>query len=289
MKSLITGETTSFLFQANILGKYPVDYFRCDQTGFIQTELPYWLDEAYSTAITASDIGLVQRNITVSKLSIKMIDKLKTPKERFLDFGGGYGLFTRLMRDAGYPFLHYDKLCSNIFAVGFEGAIEDSNEDGLDPIVQYDVITAWEVFEHLTNPFDVTQNLINLADHVFFSTILVPDQPISNASEWWYFMPETGQHVSFYTVASLRYIATKLGLHFYTDGSSYHLFSRVPLPEDPFQLSLSERIVRSFRRRFVSNRTKHGSRQSLIEHDYRSVMARFEREAKEKEDDYGTT
>jgi 2-polyprenyl-3-methyl-5-hydroxy-6-metoxy-1,4-benzoquinol methylase len=29
--------------------------------------------------------------------------------ENFLDFGGGYGVFTRWMRDEGYDFFHYDQ------------------------------------------------------------------------------------------------------------------------------------------------------------------------------------
>lgn len=94
MQSKITGGDTTLLFTAKILGKYDVKYYRCNQTGFIQTEEPYWLDEAYSSAITKLDVGLPYRNITlsekVSKLLVKDFDKTGI----FLDYAGGYGLFT---------------------------------------------------------------------------------------------------------------------------------------------------------------------------------------------------
>ena len=42
-----------------VLTKYNVKYYRCSSCQFIQTEEPYWLDEAYNKAITKLDIGLV--------------------------------------------------------------------------------------------------------------------------------------------------------------------------------------------------------------------------------------
>ena len=67
MKSKITGGDTSLLFEKKVLGKFDVKYFRCEDTGFIQTEDPYWLEESYSSAITKLDIGLPYRNIQQSE------------------------------------------------------------------------------------------------------------------------------------------------------------------------------------------------------------------------------
>ena len=61
--------------------------------------------------------------------------------ENFLDFGGGYGVFTRWMRDEGYDFFHYDQHCPNLFAPGHEADISGS--------VRYELATAFEVFEHI--------------------------------------------------------------------------------------------------------------------------------------------
>ncbi len=267
MKSLITGKSTTLIFQANILKKYPVSYYRCDETGFIQTEQPYWLDEAYSTAITDSDIGLVTRNMNASAMTIGMIEKWNWTGNRFLDFGGGYGLFTRLMRDAGFPFLHYDERCSNLFAVGFEA---DFTNEGTTEC--YDLLTAWEVFEHFADPIKSIQQLTERSERVLFSTILVPSVPLVRSGDWWYFMPETGQHIAFYTVDALRYVAIKLGLSFYTDGTSYHLFTRKPLPRDPFRLTRSERIFRRCYEGIQQIMQRPKKRASLLEADYRKTM-----------------
>ena len=58
----------SFIFELNILDKYPVNYFQCASCKFIQTEEPYWLKESYSSAITNLDIGLVSRNKTNAEI-----------------------------------------------------------------------------------------------------------------------------------------------------------------------------------------------------------------------------
>ncbi len=51
------------LFSAPVLGKYRVSYFRCEHCGFLQTESPYWLPEAYQEPITRQDTGYVHRNL----------------------------------------------------------------------------------------------------------------------------------------------------------------------------------------------------------------------------------
>lgn len=59
------------IFTAKILSKYNIEYFHCAHCGFLQTENPFWLEEAYSESINASDTGYMQRNIILSqKLTI---------------------------------------------------------------------------------------------------------------------------------------------------------------------------------------------------------------------------
>ena len=36
-----------YSFSKKILNKYHVDYFKCSECGSLQTEYPYWIDEAY--------------------------------------------------------------------------------------------------------------------------------------------------------------------------------------------------------------------------------------------------
>jgi hypothetical protein len=63
MNCKICDNETSVLFEQTVLRKYPVKYHHCKSCNFIQTDEPYWLDEAYSSYINLSDVGLVLRNL----------------------------------------------------------------------------------------------------------------------------------------------------------------------------------------------------------------------------------
>lgn len=224
MTSKITGGETELLFTARILSKYNVGFYRCKQTGFIQTEEPYWLNEAYSSAITKLDVGLVMRNERLVDVAAPLILNHLDHNGRFLDYAGGYGLFTRLMRDRGFDFYHTDPYCQNIFA-----EYQDLKELPAD--TKFEAVTAFEVFEHLVNPRADVGNIINHSDTVFFTTELVPD---SLNTDWWYFSFETGQHVSFYTKEALQCLANNLGMNYHTDGKWLHLFTKKNLGKNPF-------------------------------------------------------
>lgn len=263
--SRITGGLTSFLFQAEVLGKHRVSYYRCDQTGFIQTEEPYWLEEAYSDAIAELDVGLVRRNIERSAFTCDFIDRWYPEANDFADYGGGYGLFTRLMRDRGYPFRHFDPMCRNLFAKGF--AL--SSLSG----IHFELVTAWEVLEHLPLPSSMFDKSFDSVDALLFSTVLVPSMKIRSVQDWWYFTPETGQHVSFYTVESLQHLARQNRWHFYTDGISLHLFSRNAYPHDPFRSGLKDRLRSLFRKDSTCYSLKSKRRKGLVESDYNRILA----------------
>ena len=44
--------------EAILLDKYRVQHSGCPKCGFIQTEKPYWLNEAYAEALVAADVGV---------------------------------------------------------------------------------------------------------------------------------------------------------------------------------------------------------------------------------------
>src|SRR5688572_4643623 len=90
------------VFIEKVLNKYQVKYFQCTDCKFIQTEEPYWLPEAYQNAIAKLDIGLIWRNLNFSKTVENIIKENFNVHGRFLDYGGGYGMFVRMMRDKGF-------------------------------------------------------------------------------------------------------------------------------------------------------------------------------------------
>src|SRR5436190_23438415 len=97
----ISGDQMDLIFTKKILGKYDVEYFKCPKCGFIQTQKPFWLPEAYSSAITALDLGLASRNFDNRSRLEPLLWQLFDKKAKYVDIGGGYGLLTRLMRDIG--------------------------------------------------------------------------------------------------------------------------------------------------------------------------------------------
>ena len=208
------------------MGKYDVDYFQCSNCGFVQTEEPYWLEEAYSQPIASSDVGLAFRNLSFSQITQNLLFNFFNHQSRFLDYGGGYGLFVRLMRDGGFDFYWLDKFCQNIFAQGFEINAAANN--------QFELVTAFEVFEHLVHPMDELENLLKKSRNILLSTELLPESN-PKPDEWWYYVLHEGQHVSLYTAKALSIIATKFNLNFYSNGSSLHLLTEKELPDDLFQ------------------------------------------------------
>lgn len=217
--------------QARVLGKYDVQYYRCPACGLMQTEEPYWLDEAYTEVINASDVGLVARNLEMARATRALIKAFLQRDEKYVDYGGGYGLFVRLMRDAGFAFHRHDPYCENYFAQGLDVA--------LPPPHRYELLTAFEVFEHLVRPREDLATMAELADNIFFSTNLLPPGP-PRLGDWWYYGLEHGQHVTLYTLASLRRIAADLGKHLYSNGVNLHLFSRKPLSPLAYRLVVSK-------------------------------------------------
>src|SRR5580698_2965112 len=116
----VCGEFSELFDEAQVLRKYRVKYFRCAGCGFIQTEDPYWLEEAYSSAIARQDVGILERNLLNRELTTAVLNLLYPGVQKSVDFGGGHGIFVRLMRDRGFDFTWYDTHASNDYARGFE-------------------------------------------------------------------------------------------------------------------------------------------------------------------------
>lgn len=211
----ICKHTTTSFAQAQILDKYTIHYFRCNHCKFIQTEDPYWLKEAYTRAINESDIGLVNRNILFSGIT-KAVLLFFDAQAKFMDYGGGYGLFVRMMRDAGFDFYRYDQYCENIFAKGFEADHVGTH--------QYEILTAFEVFEHFANPLDEIEQMLRFSKNILFSTMLIPPH-IPKPDAWWYYGLDHGQHISLYTPQALSVIANTFNLNLYSNKVSLHLLT----------------------------------------------------------------
>ena len=146
------------------------------------------------------------------------------PNARFIDWGGGYGVFTRLMRDIGYDFYWSDRYCQNLFAKQFAA----------DPKQSYELLTAFEVFEHLVDPLSEISTMLARSRNILFTTVIPPSDP-DKLANWWYLTLEHGQHVSLYSLKSLQLLAERFGLHLTSDGVDTHLLAVKPVSERLFK------------------------------------------------------
>ena len=239
MNCKICGHNTQVLFSKKILYKYDVQYHQCDNCLFIQTDDPYWLDESYNSAINSSDIGLISRNLVFTEevTALYRLSGLDSNK-KYLDYGGGYGMFVRMMRDNGYNFYWSDEYCENIYAKMFEANDLPEKEQ------KFEVVSAFEVFEHLPDPLKEIEKMLAYSDSILFSTELSKGstQEIEN---WWYIAPTHGQHVAFYNRKTLEYLAGKFGLNLYTR-KNLHFLTKKKISGWKYKLATTFKLAKIY-------------------------------------------
>ena len=265
MKCKICDNAVDKLFERKILGKYTSGYYQCRACRFIQTDEPFWLNEAYQHAITSLDLGLVNRNIVLHAECVELIDACFPNATTFLDYAGGYGMFVRMMRDSGFNFYRQDVYCENLFAKHFD--IEDSK------LHRFDLVTAFEVLEHFENPLKEIAGIFQFSDNLIFSTKLVPDT-IEEIEDWWYLAPETGQHIAFYHRKTMESIALKHGKKYYFNGKNLHLFTSENIPVERLDYVFSgKKHTNSFFGLLKKPISYTVERRSLLDEDFRMVRA----------------
>lgn len=204
-----------FRFVGQVLKKYPVGYWRCERCLSLQTDRPHWLDEAYESVFPIRDTGMVARNLQMAQTSSLILRVAGVAADTVcLDWGGGNGLFCRMMRDQGYNFLSYDKYAQPFYCIGFT-----ANSTTLP---QCDVVTSFEVFEHLPEPKANLAEILRYNPRLWiFSTQLYRDQGL----DWEYLARDAGRHVFFYSERALHEFAENHGFLF-IPGRHLHVFVR---------------------------------------------------------------
>ena len=210
----ICGAATAHFGRQVVLGEFEAEYRRCGKCGYVFVVDPHWLEQAYSTAIAALDTGIVTRNLWLADATSALLGLSLRNVRRTLDFGAGTGLLVRLMRDRGHDFRWYDAYSPNLLARGFESGLKG----------EFDMVTAFELVEHLPDPVSTLEKLRSLAPVLLISTELLPSSA-RQLDDWWYYAPDSGQHIGFFTEASLATLAERLGLRLSSNGRNLHVLA----------------------------------------------------------------
>lgn len=202
------------------LAGLPIYYARCGGCRFcFSPELASWDAEKTRRLVYNEDYALVDPDFAHVRPASNATDL----KHAFgpcrqhivhLDYGGGAGLVSKILRADGWQ-----SFCVDPFFTGRPGGA----------LPRANLITAFEVFEHHPRPRELMEEVASmLADDgmILFST-LVSDGQIRPGERlgWWYAAPRNG-HVSLYSRRSLAVLAQRHGFGFASFSDGYHLFHR---------------------------------------------------------------
>ena len=191
------------------LSGLPIYYSICNSCNFTSCETTFtWSEQEFIEKIYNDEYKKIDPDyISARPLNnAKFINEMfaeSQEKIRHLDYGGGNGVLSGHLRDHGWNSISYDPF--------------HEKYPSLDTLGQFDLITAFEVFEHVPNPNQLMNNLDRLLTKnglIIFST-LISDNHLKKGSRinWWYCSPRNG-HVSLFSNRSLHLIAKKYAFNF---------------------------------------------------------------------------
>jgi len=203
----------------------PVAYFLCDECGFcFAPEFAHWTLEAFATRIYNSEYVRVDPEY-VQKRPLENADYLQSllgargSSIRHLDYGGGQGLLSERLRQNGWQSVSYDPFV-------------DVDND-FEALGKFDLITAFEVFEHVPDVWALAANLSALLvdDGVVLFSTLLSDGYINRGQglDWWYAAPRNG-HISLFSRGSLAVLAASQGLNYCSFSDNFHAYCRDAIP-----------------------------------------------------------
>ena len=204
---------TKFLFSYKVRGEHQASLRECVTCHFAFIVNPHWLADSFSSELNDLDIGSVDRCLILADFVEVLIRSQKWSKSRFLDWGGGYGLLARIMRDRGLDFGSHDIYTQPLF-------VKSSEVDESDT---FKLVTMSEVALHLTDPVPVFKKILESTNTLVFTAVIAPN---TIPNDWWYLMPDTGQHVGIYHKETLQVLANQLGVQITSDGRFFHILHR---------------------------------------------------------------
>jgi SAM-dependent methyltransferase len=208
------------------LSGIPVYYYLCSNCGFcFAPEFSDWTLDEFSKKIYNDqyiDVDPDYISVRPQGNANNLIKTFKGKEQpiRHLDYGGGNGMLSDLLKQAGWQSSCYDPFVNTDVDIATLG--------------KFNLITAFEVFEHVPDVNDLMSRLNSLLDNdgiVMFSTLISdgqikPNQRIS----WWYASPRNG-HISLFSQNSLATLAKKYNFNVGSFSPGMHMLFRDNIPE----------------------------------------------------------
>jgi SAM-dependent methyltransferase len=200
------------------LSGIPVCYVQCGGCGFcFAPELYQWSREEFSKYIYNEQYVQVDPDYLESRPKNNanrlqsMFPALPT-SVRHLDYGGGNGLLAKTLGDAGWNSTSFDPFVNTDADIGQLG--------------QFDLITVFEVFEHVPDVQGLMSNLKGAlaSNGVILLTTLLSDANIQPGQRlsWWYASPRNG-HISLFSRKSLTLLAKTRDLRIGHFSKDFHV------------------------------------------------------------------
>ncbi len=185
----------------------PVYYGRCVDCGFLFTRFcDDWSAGDFGRHIYNDDYIKVDPDHHISRPAriaplIPQLFPNALPTLSLLDWGGGSGAMIKALKDAGIGQVSaYDPFIPAIAAR---------------PAGRFNVITCFEVIEHVPDPKAFLADMLNFLDErdgmLIFSTSPQPDQAYIKSLQWFYLAPRNG-HISLFTDSAMKRLCDSVGL-----------------------------------------------------------------------------
>lgn len=196
-------------------------YYRCQQCGFCYApEMHGWTPQAFAQRVYNDDYTVVDPDWVEARPrgNARLVSEVFANAAgtiRHLDYGGGIGLMSDLLQGDGWDSTSYDPFVDR----------------DVDPqsLGTFDLITSFEVFEHVPDPrrlVDTLAALLRPDGVVYFSTLVTEASIVANQRlTWWYAAPRNG-HISLYTRDSLARLGKRQGFRFGSIDSNLHTYWR---------------------------------------------------------------
>ena len=198
-----------------------VPYYRCQVCDFLFTNFcDSWSNDDFVQFIYNNDYLKVDGEYIQARperTAMEISGRLSGCKSaRILDYGSGSGAFVRRMKSLGFADIS-----------GFDPFSEPRRPSGA-----FDLITAFEVVEHSTDPmqtFSDMRGLLSKSGMILIGQTTQPSNITEIGGRWWYLAPRNG-HVSTFSERTFSIIAEKIGLNLHCEFGLYIFFTAEIMP-----------------------------------------------------------